>query len=168
MQQNGDPLESLLQRADAEAGAGPGLREDWPQRVRQVAARRARRVRLSMGAAAVSVLLAGGLIWMFSVKEPSGAGAGNGVGPSEAEQVAALRAEIERLDAEVAALTVAVREMRELEAEYARLRELGRELAGVDMTTPAPVEASFSELARLVDRLVFSMMVNSKSCAYPN
>jgi oligoendopeptidase F len=27
------------------------------------------------------------------------------------------------------------------------------ELAGVDMTTPAPVEASFKELARLVDHL---------------
>jgi oligoendopeptidase F len=27
------------------------------------------------------------------------------------------------------------------------------ELAGVDMSTPAPVEASFKELARLVDQL---------------
>ncbi len=143
--QNNDPLESLLQRADAEAGAGPKLGEDLAQRVRQMAWR-ARRVRLRAAAVAASVVLAGGLIWMFSVNEPTG------VGPSEAEQVAALRAEIERLDAEVASLVTAVREMRELEAEYARLQELGRELAGADISY---------QIARDVDEAVFIMIYDA-------
>ena len=149
--QSSDPLESLLQRADAAAGPPPELGEDLPQRVRQVA-RGARRIRLSMGAMAATIMLAGGLIWLFSFNGPSGAGAGRSVGPSDAEQVAALRAEIDRLDAEVASLSAAVRRMRELEADYQQLHELRRELIRLDIS---------EKIAREVDEAVFIMIYDA-------
>ena len=153
--QTSDRLESLLRRADAAAGPAPELGEDLPQRVRQVA-RRARRVRLGMGAMAATIVLAGGLIWLFCFNGPRGPGlgeqAGRGVGPSDAEQVAALRAEIERLDAEVASLAAAVRRMREFEADYQQLHKLRRELARVDIS---------DKIARDVDEAVFIMIYDA-------
>ncbi len=153
--QSSDPLESLLQRADAAAGPGPKLGEDLPQRVRQVA-RRARRIRLSVGAVAASIVLAGGLVWVFSVNGPSGPGpyeqTGSVVGPSDAEQVASLRAEIERLDAEVASLSAMVRKMQELEADYQQQHELQRELARLDISR---------QIARDMDEAVFIMIYDA-------
>ncbi len=152
-QQISDPLESLLRQADA--AAGPELGEDLPQRLRQMA-RRARRIRLSVGAMAASIVLAGGLIWLFSVNGPSGPGAheqtANVVEANDADELAALRVEIERLDAEVASLSAAVRRMRELEADYQQLHELRRELARLDIS---------DKIAREVDEAVFIMIYDA-------
>ncbi len=154
--QTSDPLESLLQQADAAAGPGPRLPADLVGQIRR-RAQRTKRIRLSVGAIAATIVLAGGLIWLFHSNGVQAPGPYDqpsmveSVAPraSDEAEIAALRAEIERLDAEVATLSAAVQQMRQVEADYRRLDELRRELASLDVA---------DQIARDVDEAVFVMI----------
>ena len=158
-QEDNDRLEWLLQQADTAAGPGPRLPADLVGQVRR-RAQRARRIRMGFGALAAAMVLSGGLIWLFSSNLAQAPGPYDqpgiveraGPGANDEEELARLRTEIERLDAQVASLSAAVQQMRQVEADYRRLNELRRELVSLDIS---------DQIAREVDEAVFVMIYDA-------
>lgn len=144
-----DPLKELLRRADAAAGPPPEMQGDLAGRARALARRR-RTARMIVRAAAVAATAVGlGILAMQFRTGGPGRRVVEETPTSSAAEIAELRAEIARLNAEAESRMAVVRRMLAAEANYKLLAELRRELA-----KPTAAE----RMRRQIDRAAFVMV----------